>query len=147
VVAYVRGDLAVEHEGDLVAVVVEVEEALGAGGHGFLEQHDALVGLAAEELQGGEAARRVHVEMRAAARGYHEAFRSVHAGVLSCGEFRDELLGRFSNRGWARRGGRGGAGGTAARPGTAWGCRCGSRSRPAPGAGKRRRRGRASSRF
>jgi hypothetical protein len=29
--------------------VVEVEEALGAGGQGFLEQHDALVGLTAEE--------------------------------------------------------------------------------------------------
>jgi hypothetical protein len=32
-----------------------MEEAFGADGQGFLEQHDALVGLVAEELQGGEA--------------------------------------------------------------------------------------------
>src|SRR5256885_15169380 len=50
-----------------------MEEALGADGHGFLEQHDALIGLVAEELQGGEAARRRHVEMLPAARGHDKA--------------------------------------------------------------------------
>src|SRR5919106_2065355 len=55
-------------------------EALGADGHGFLEQHDALIRLVAEELQGGEAARRRHVEMLPTARGYDKAFRCVHVG-------------------------------------------------------------------
>src|SRR2546421_9427807 len=50
-----------------------MEEALGADGHGFLEQHDALIGLVAEKLQGGEAARRRHVEMLPAARGHDKA--------------------------------------------------------------------------
>src|SRR3979490_2756978 len=58
-----------------------MEEALGADGHGFLEQHDALIGLVAEEVQGGGAARRRHVEMLPAARGYDKAFCCVHAGV------------------------------------------------------------------
>jgi hypothetical protein len=49
-----KGDLAGEYPSDLVAVVVEMEEALGAGGQGFLEQHDALFGLTAEELQAKE---------------------------------------------------------------------------------------------
>src|SRR5216684_3332825 len=61
-----------------------MEEALGADGHGFLEQHDALIGLVAEELQGGEAARRRHVEMLPAARGYDKAFCCAHVGVLPC---------------------------------------------------------------
>src|SRR5262250_3223180 len=51
-----------------------MKEALGAGGHGLLEQHDALVGLVAEELQGREAAGRAHVEVRPAANGYDNAF-------------------------------------------------------------------------
>src|SRR5438874_5580079 len=50
-----------------------MEEALGADGHGFLEQHDALIGLVAEKLQGGEAPGRRHVEMLPAARGYDKA--------------------------------------------------------------------------
>src|SRR5437667_12472681 len=62
-----------------------MEEALGADGHGFLEQHDALIGLVAEELQGGEAAGRRHVEMLPAARGYDKAFCCAHVGVLPCG--------------------------------------------------------------
>src|SRR5260370_7368089 len=56
-VADLKGDLAGEHPGDLVAVVVEVEEALGAGGQGFLEEHDALLGLTAEDLPGKRTAR------------------------------------------------------------------------------------------
>src|SRR5438045_1669822 len=59
-----------------------MEEALGAGGHGFLEQHDALIGLVAEELQGGEAAGRDHVEMLPATRGYDKALCCGHVGVL-----------------------------------------------------------------
>src|SRR5712664_1963009 len=74
IVADLKGDLAGEHPGDLVAVAVQMEEALGAGRHGFLEQHDALIGLVADELQGGEAARRRHVEMLPTARGYDKAF-------------------------------------------------------------------------
>src|SRR2546428_10376281 len=62
-----------------------MEEALGADGHGFLEQHDALIGLVAEELQGGEAAGRRHVEMLPAAGGHDKAFRCGHVDVLPCG--------------------------------------------------------------
>src|SRR2546429_3811128 len=65
-----------------------MEEALGADGHGFLEQHDALIGLVAEELQGGEAAGRRHVEMLPAARGHDQAFCCGHVGVLPCGGMR-----------------------------------------------------------
>src|SRR5438128_881398 len=77
-VADLEGDLADEHPGDLVAVAVQMEEALGADGHGFLEHHDALIGLVADELQGGEAPGRPHVEMLSAARGYDKAFCRVH---------------------------------------------------------------------
>src|SRR5882672_1876236 len=62
-----------------------MEEALGAGGHGFLEQHDALIGLVADELQGGEAAGRHHVEMLPAARGHDKAFCCGHCDVLPGG--------------------------------------------------------------
>src|SRR5438309_2657871 len=62
-----------------------MEQALGADGHGFLEQHDALIGLVADELQGGEAARRRHVEMFPTARGYDKAFCRVHIDVPPCG--------------------------------------------------------------
>src|ERR1700686_4077043 len=65
-----------------------MEEALGADGHGFLEQHDALIGLVAEKLQGGKAARRRHVEMLPAARGYDKAFCCAHVGVLPRGGMR-----------------------------------------------------------
>src|SRR5687768_14084143 len=65
-----------------------MEEALGADGHGFLEQHDALIGLVADELQGGEAAGRRHVEMLPAARGHDKAFCCGHVGVLPCGGMR-----------------------------------------------------------
>jgi hypothetical protein len=82
-VADLEGDLAGEHPRDLVAVAVQMEEALGAHGQGFLEQHDAFIGLVADELQGGEAAGRHHVEMLPAARGYDKAFPAGHVGVLS----------------------------------------------------------------
>src|SRR5918996_5896440 len=84
-VAYLEGDLAGEHPGDLVAVAVQMEQALGADGHGFFEQHDALIGLVADELQGGEAARRRHVEMLPTARRYDKASCRVHSDVPPCG--------------------------------------------------------------
>src|SRR2546429_4122252 len=59
-VADLEGDFAGEHPGNLVAVAVQMEQALGADGRGFLVQHDALIGLVADELLGGEAARRRH---------------------------------------------------------------------------------------
>src|SRR5262245_43033557 len=77
-----EGDLAREHPGDLIAVAVEMEEALGARGHGLLEQHDALVRLAAEELQRREAAWRRHVQMPSPARGYDKALRCLHVRLL-----------------------------------------------------------------
>jgi hypothetical protein len=42
----------------------------------------------AEELQGGEAAGRRHVEMLPAARGYDKAFCCAHVGVLPCSGMR-----------------------------------------------------------
>src|ERR1700730_18363109 len=86
-VADLEGDLAREHPRDLVAVAVQMEEALGAHGQGLLEEHDAVVGLMADELQGGEAAGRHHVEMFPAARGDDKAFGCGHGGFLS-GEHR-----------------------------------------------------------
>ena len=80
-----EGDLAGEHPGDLVAVAVQMEQALGADGHGFLEQHDALIGLVADELQGGKAAGCHHVEMLPTPRGYDKAFCRVHIDVPPCG--------------------------------------------------------------
>src|SRR5207249_4785893 len=68
-----------------------MEEALGADGHGFLEQHDALIGLMAEELQGGEAAGLRHVEMLLATRGYDKALCSGHCGALPCGGMRIDI--------------------------------------------------------
>src|SRR2546428_12076804 len=84
-VADLEGDLAGQHPGDLVAVAVQMEHALGADGHGFLEQHDALIGLVSHELQGGEAAWRPHVEWVTTARGYDKAFSRVHIDVPPCG--------------------------------------------------------------
>src|SRR5881296_1399387 len=84
-VADPKGDLAGEHPGDLVAVTVEMEETLGTGGDGLLEQHDALIGLVAEELQGGEATGCRHIEIPPAAGGHDKALCCVHAGVLPCG--------------------------------------------------------------
>jgi hypothetical protein len=46
-----KGEFAGEHPGDLVAVAVQVIEACGAGGQGFVEYHAALTSLATEELQ------------------------------------------------------------------------------------------------
>jgi hypothetical protein len=48
-----------------------------------MKQHDAPFGLVAEQLQGGEAARCRHVEILPAGGGHDNAFRCVHAGILS----------------------------------------------------------------
>src|SRR5260370_31202466 len=82
-VADLKGDLAGEHPGDLVAVVVEVEEALGAGGQGFLEQHDALVGLTAAEHQGKKTGRGRPVGNVPPARGVPKTLLSGACVLLS----------------------------------------------------------------
>src|SRR5271166_3561098 len=51
-------DLAVQHIGDLVAVAVQMEPALGPGRSGLLEQHDAVRGIDAQQFHREEAARR-----------------------------------------------------------------------------------------
>src|SRR5262245_29727848 len=78
VVADLEGNLALEHPGDFITVVVQMKKTLGAGGQGFFEHHDALAGLMADELHVGEAAGRSHVETRSASRGYNEAFFRRH---------------------------------------------------------------------
>src|SRR6266436_3693283 len=77
-----KGELAGEHPGDLVAVAVQMEEARGAGRQGFLKHHDALIGLAAEELQGKGAASCRRVETLPATRGDDKAFCCGHVAVL-----------------------------------------------------------------
>src|SRR5262245_25247862 len=99
-VADLERDLAGEHPGDLVAVPVQMEETLGAGGHGLLEQHDALIGLVTEKLQRGEAAGRRHVETRSAAGGHDKASCCVHADLLPS---RGHFAGASRSRWWTKR--------------------------------------------
>src|SRR5262249_41072477 len=82
--ADLEGDLAGQHPGDFVAVLVEMKRAADAGRYGLLEHHDALAGFVTEQLEIGEAAGRSHVEILAAARGYDKAFACAHVGILSC---------------------------------------------------------------
>src|SRR5271165_2399482 len=56
-------------------------EARGTGRQRLLEHHNALAGLAPEELQGKGTAGRRAVETLAAARGYDEAFCCGHPRV------------------------------------------------------------------
>src|SRR5262249_30707441 len=77
-----EGEFALQHPADLVAVMVQVVRAPGAGGHGLLEQHDAVVGLPGRQLQRKDAPGRVLVK-RPAARGYDEPF--GHEALLRCG--------------------------------------------------------------
>jgi hypothetical protein len=49
-VASLEGDLASEHPGDFVALVVQVIKTLYSNGYGLLEDHDALARVALEEL-------------------------------------------------------------------------------------------------
>src|SRR5439155_1484148 len=46
-----EGDLTAQDIGHLVAVVMQVEGALGPGGDGLLEQHDAVAGLSASQFE------------------------------------------------------------------------------------------------
>ena len=46
-VVNLEGYFAAQHVGHLVAVAVKVECRIGAGRRGFLEQHDAVTGIAA----------------------------------------------------------------------------------------------------
>src|SRR5262245_60250789 len=52
---------------------------------GTIQEHDARVGVVADELQGGEPAGRAHVEMRSVAGGDDRPSGCVHAGVFSSG--------------------------------------------------------------
>ena len=49
-VADFEGELPGEHPGNLITVTVQMIEARGTGGQGLLENHDALAGLAPEQL-------------------------------------------------------------------------------------------------
>src|SRR4029450_2675398 len=62
-----------------------MEEALRAGGHGLLGQHDALVRLVAEELERGEPAGGRHVEMLPTTRRYDQALCCSHVGLPPSG--------------------------------------------------------------
>src|SRR5258708_31862592 len=59
--ADLEGELAFEHPGDLIAVVMQVMPARRSGGRGLLEHHDAVMGLAAKQLQVKGAARRIRL--------------------------------------------------------------------------------------
>jgi hypothetical protein len=80
-----EGHLAFQHPGDLVAVVVQMERALGAGRQRLLEQHDAVGCVLAQKFQVGEAAGRRHVEVLSAARGDDKASAGGHVDILPCG--------------------------------------------------------------
>jgi hypothetical protein len=81
-VADLEAEFAIEHPDDLVAVVVEVVPALGAGGHGFLEHHDAPAGLVTRQFQRKQPTGRVRVVLLPAAGGYDEPF-GGHEGLPS----------------------------------------------------------------
>lgn len=62
-VADLESEFAGEHPGYLVAVVMQMTEARGAGRQGLLEQHDALAGFAPEQFhrQGAAGCQRIEV--------------------------------------------------------------------------------------
>src|SRR5215472_18924676 len=78
-VADLEGELPFEHPGDLVAVMVQMVEASGAERQRLLAHHDALAGLAPEQLHREEAAGGRAVETPTAARRYDKAFCCGHA--------------------------------------------------------------------
>src|SRR5262249_55940173 len=90
-VADLERELAGEHPGDLVALMVKMIEACGAGRQGFLEHQDALAGLMPEKFQGEIAASCRAVELLSAARGYDKAFHCGHAGLRLSGAVRINL--------------------------------------------------------
>ena len=52
-VANLEGYLAAQHVGHLVAIAVKMKSRIGAGRRGFLEQHDAVASIAAQQLKRG----------------------------------------------------------------------------------------------
>src|SRR6202040_3727048 len=52
-VANLEGYFAAQHVGHLVAIAVKMKCRLGAGRRGFLEQHDAVASIAAQQLKRG----------------------------------------------------------------------------------------------
>src|SRR5262249_21750658 len=72
-IADLEGDLAAQDIAHLVAVVMEVERALCPGGYGLLEQHDAVAGRLAQQLEHARPLRRV---------GRHEALSRLYADAL-----------------------------------------------------------------
>jgi hypothetical protein len=88
--ADLEGDFAAQDVGHLIAVAVKVECRIGAGRRGFLEQHDAVAGLAAQQLERGRAAGR-HAQYRAATRRHDNAPR-IHLHILPCSRRSSWLL-------------------------------------------------------
>src|SRR5580704_7759341 len=80
-IADLKGDLAAQDVGYLVAVVMEVECALCSGGKGLLEQHDAVVGRAAQQLERDRPPRRV-VRHQALSRLYNNALHAHREFLL-----------------------------------------------------------------
>src|SRR5258707_1683416 len=70
-----EGDLAAQDVGHLVAVVMQMKGALGAGRNGFLEDHDAVAGRAAQQLERELPARRPARHL-ALSRLYDDALRT-----------------------------------------------------------------------
>jgi hypothetical protein len=58
VVADLEGDLAAQDIRHFVAVMMQMERALGPGWNGFFEHHDAVAGRFAQQLQNDRPPRR-----------------------------------------------------------------------------------------
>src|SRR6516165_10641982 len=78
--ADLEGDLAGEHIGHLVAVVVQVIGRLRSGRRGFLKHHHALAGLPAQELERRRSARR-HLPHPSLTGRYDKTF-CLHRSIL-----------------------------------------------------------------
>src|SRR5260370_25642018 len=72
---------AAQHVGHLVAIAVKMKCRIGAGRRGFLEQHDAVAGVAAQQLERGRAAG-CDAQYRAAAR-WHDKALLDHLEILT----------------------------------------------------------------
>src|SRR6516165_4392354 len=75
-----EGDLASEHVGDLVAVVVQVISRPGVGRRRLLKHHYALAGLPAQELERRRPAR-CHLPHPSLTGRYHKTF-CLHRSIL-----------------------------------------------------------------
>src|SRR5271169_717432 len=81
-VANLEGDLATQDVSDLVAVVMEMHRGHGADRCHLLEYHNALVGLAVPQLEGGRAAGG-HLPRRPLPGHYDQAV-CIHRCLLYC---------------------------------------------------------------